>query len=346
MLEIGRDVDVEPFVGQVFDIDRASDGHLYVSDASAHSIVVFDTAGVRIREIGRQGQGPGEFSGLVRLGIGAGDTVRTIDYGQWRLSAFTALGELISTNPFPPPAELGQIPELTFDAEGRLYNLSYRGFAQSLMEAIEGRSGVRARGQVALTRWSVDDGDWTVLAQVPGIEVFFQNGLSDAPFARRPLWSPDGRGGVWYADSGEYTLTRFAASGDVGCVVEVEYAPPVVSAEDRRDYYEARDVAGADEARLARIRDARRSMPLPAAQPALRRLVVTENGSIWVQPNESVVDPTGLVTWHVFSPEGSPMATASLPSGFRLYRATDDALLGVRVGNLGQHIITVYDVAR
>ena len=60
-LEIGRDEHVEPFVGQVFDIDRASDDHLFVSDASAHSIVVFDTAGVRIREIGRQGQGPGSF---------------------------------------------------------------------------------------------------------------------------------------------------------------------------------------------------------------------------------------------------------------------------------------------
>ena len=42
LLEIGRDVDVEPFVGQVFDTDRAADGNLYVSDASAHSIVVFD----------------------------------------------------------------------------------------------------------------------------------------------------------------------------------------------------------------------------------------------------------------------------------------------------------------
>lgn len=195
-LEIGRDVDVEPFVGQVFDTDRAADGHLYVSDASAHSILVFDAAGVPIRAIGGQGQGPGEFSGLVKIDVGAGDTVRAIDYGQWRLSTFTALGELISTSTLPPPAELGQIPELMFDVEGRLYNLSYGGFAESLMEAIEGRSGVRIRGQVALTRWDVDDGDWTVLAQVPSIEVFFQNGLVDAPFARHPLWAPDGRGGV------------------------------------------------------------------------------------------------------------------------------------------------------
>lgn len=342
-LEVGRDVDIEPFIGQVFDTDRASDGHLYVSDASANAIVVFDTAGVRIRAIGGQGQGPGEFSGLVKIGIGAGDTVRAIDYGEWRLSTFTALGELISTDPFPPPPEMGQIPELTLDAEGRIYNLSYGGFAESLMAALEGCSGVRARGQVALTRWNVDDGDWTVLAQVPGIEVFFQNGLIDAPFARRPLWAPDGRGGVWYADSGEYNLTRFAASGDVSCVVEVEYAPHAVSPEDRRNYYEATDMAGSDEARLARIRDIRRSMPLPETQPALRRLMVAENGSIWVQPNVAVMDRGGLVSWHVFSPDGSPMATALLPSGFRLDRATNDALLGVRAGSLGQHIITVYD---
>ena len=178
----------------------------------------------------------------------------------------------------------------------------------------------------------------------PVCEVFFRNGLADAPFTRRPLWAPDGRGGVWYADSGEYTLTRFAATGVVGCVVQVAYAPLIVSAEDRRNYHDATDVVGADEARLTRIRDVRRSMPLPDAHPALRRLVVSADGSIWVQLNAPVMEPAGLVTWHVFSPDGSPMSTALLPSGFRLDRAMGDVLLGVREGGLGQHIITVYDI--
>ena len=342
--EIGRNPNVEPFVGRIFDVDRTSDGHLYASDATAHSIVVFDTSGARIRSIGRQGQGPGEFTGLVKLGIGSGDTVQTIDYGQWRLSTFTVSGELISTTPFPPPAELGQIPELTFDADGRLYHLSYLGFAQSLMEAVGGRNGVRARGEVALTRWNATDGDWIPLAHVPSIEVFLQGGLVDAPFARRPLWAPDGRGGVWYADSGEYTLTRYSASGEVDCIVEVQYVPPVVSAEDRRIYYDATDVDDTDETRLTRIRENRRSIDVPEVQPALRRLIVTDSGWIWVQPNASSIEENGFDRWHIFSPEGFPTATALLPSGFRIHRATDDALLGVRRGALGQHIITIYHV--
>lgn len=344
MAEIGRDPNVEPFVGRIFDVDRTSDGHLYASDATAHSIVVFDASGTRIRSIGRQGQGPGEFTGLVKLGIRSGDTVQAIDYGQWRLSTFTARGELVSTTPFPPPAELGQIPELTFDTDGRLFHLSYLGFAESLMEAVGGRSGVRTRGEVALTRWNVDAGDWTVLAQVPSIEVFLRGGLVDAPFARRPLWAPDGRGGVWYADSGEYTLKRYSASGEVDCVVEVQYVPPAVSAADRRAYYDATDVTGADDVRLARIRENRKDIDVPEMQPALRRLIVTDSGWIWVQPNASSIESSGFDTWHIFSPEGSPTATALLPSGFRIHRAIDGALLGVRRGAVGQHIITVYDV--
>lgn len=128
--------------------------------------------------------------------------------------------------------------------------------------------------------------------------------------------------------------------------MEVEYAPPAVSAEDRRNYYEAQDVAGTEETQLARIRDARRSLPVPEARPALRRLVVTDNGAIWVRPNGLGPESNGLVTWHVFSQDGSPMATVLLPSAFRLDRGTDDALIGVRAGSLGQHIITVYDIER
>ena len=307
-------------------MDGTSDGHLYVSDATARSIVVLDTSGVLIRSLGGPGEGPGEFTGVVKLGIGPGDTVHAFDYGQWRQSTFMASGELVSTTPFPPSAEIGQIPELTFDATGRLYHLSYAGFAESLMEALGGRGGVRARGEVALTRWKVDEGDWAVLTQVPSIEVFFQGGLVDAPFGRRPLWAPDGQGGVWYADSGEYTLTKYSGSGEIECVVEVQYAPPVVSAEDRRAYYEAADMTGVDEARLARVRENRRSMDVPDAQPALRRLIVTDSGWIWIQPNTPPIEGEGLEGWHVLSPGGSPIATALLPTDLTIHRATDDVL--------------------
>jgi hypothetical protein len=58
------------------DVDR--DGQVFVYEAMDRQIRVYDSEGRPVRRIGRQGEGPGEFGWVARLGV-VGDTVWVCD---------------------------------------------------------------------------------------------------------------------------------------------------------------------------------------------------------------------------------------------------------------------------
>ena len=87
-------------------------GHLFVTDVSASSILVLDTTGQRIREIGRTGSGPEEFRGP-RSVTPIRDTLFVVDGGNGRLQRVTADGIFAEPSSLPPAAlaDLASGPE-------------------------------------------------------------------------------------------------------------------------------------------------------------------------------------------------------------------------------------------
>jgi len=79
------------------DVDR--DENLYAYEGSEAAIRVYSPEGTLLRRIGREGEGPGEFTGgmfgSIRFGI-LGDTIWAIDTRQSRISLFTREGEVLS----------------------------------------------------------------------------------------------------------------------------------------------------------------------------------------------------------------------------------------------------------
>ena len=74
----------------------AVDGHgsMYVLDAQAQQIQVYDEAGTYVRTIGGPGAGPGELGpGAVFLLIGSGDTLLVPDMGNQRVNLYGSGGE-------------------------------------------------------------------------------------------------------------------------------------------------------------------------------------------------------------------------------------------------------------
>lgn len=95
-----------------YELHRASDaialrdGRIIVANSGSSELRVFDSAGVYLKSIGRQGSGPGEFRGTITLFPHAGDSLVVYDNGNGRLSVFTAEGEYvrlleIDRRPFP-----------------------------------------------------------------------------------------------------------------------------------------------------------------------------------------------------------------------------------------------------
>jgi hypothetical protein len=104
VIRIGvRDGDPRYQFGSTTGLVVLSDGRVVVADAMAHTIRFFSPEGTYLHELGREGSGPGEFSGFINLLVGPGDTMLAIDGrtaqasrispdGQW-LGSFSTLPE-------------------------------------------------------------------------------------------------------------------------------------------------------------------------------------------------------------------------------------------------------------
>lgn len=96
LFQVGE-VDGEEYetFGNVNDVAFDSRGNLYVLDASAYHVVVFDAMGKFVRMIGRQGEGPGEFGFPTALAVLPSGELVVNDAAKANLQVFSADGEFL-----------------------------------------------------------------------------------------------------------------------------------------------------------------------------------------------------------------------------------------------------------
>lgn len=83
-------------------------GHLYIADAGRSAIIVLDSSGTPIRQIGQAGSGPGELQSPRSVSV-SNDTVRVLDAGNGRIAVFTARGTHVRVQTAPPGAVSGPV---------------------------------------------------------------------------------------------------------------------------------------------------------------------------------------------------------------------------------------------
>ena len=89
------------------------DGRIAVADRHADGIRLFSPDGSFDREIGRRGEGPGEFAGITTIQVISPDTIVAHDRRLTRLTKFLTSGSLVSVHPLQavdgyPEIYLGQ----------------------------------------------------------------------------------------------------------------------------------------------------------------------------------------------------------------------------------------------
>ena len=108
LLDIGR-LD-GPDETQLFQVSAAaslSDGSFVLGSFGSHDLRRFTADGEHLWTVGREGEGPGEFVGLMRLVASAGDTILTYDFRQRRFSRFSPDGTFLDARPLEGPSEAG-----------------------------------------------------------------------------------------------------------------------------------------------------------------------------------------------------------------------------------------------
>lgn len=276
--------------GQIVDLAIDPLGRVWVADAHAHEVRVFEPNGRHLRSFGGKGGGPGEFAQLAGMDFAPDGRLWVQDPENARWSVYDTAGALITTH--PRPAGVGMVPwPGGFDRSGRLYDIG----------PVPAAGGQVGHGIVRLEP-GLHPSDTLPLPAFDG--EFFEVVTGDrahrniqrvnVPFTGSQVWRVDPEGSVWTAETDRYQLFRHAFAGDTTRIVERRQSPVRVSASEMsevvKSYQWFVDMGG----KLDRSR-------IPGQKPPFDSFFFSPDGHMWVVPTQGEDQP---VRFDIFDPEG------------------------------------------
>lgn len=335
----------EPF-SNITGIRELSDGRLIVADQLERHVSFVDFAAGSVRQIGREGRGPGEYttpSGLISL---PNDETLLMDFGNMRLTRIDAGGELADS--WPMRHEDGTfIRPAGSDAQGRLY-FSSAGVITMRRGADGGQPG--PPDSAAVQRWDPATGriDTVGMVKTPQTSIstrrMSSGGMSFRaamvqPFAAADGWavSPDGR--VAIARAEPYRLD-WHRDGHLTAGPSVEYQPIRIT-QDEREAWADRQAEQSATMRVTGTSGGRSQsfqMPRPDIDEVefpeykppfeVRNLRVAPWGEVWVERTRPHDAPTAL--YDIFDGNGRRVKQLVLPEGRQLIGFGEGAVFLIR----------------
>lgn len=314
--------------------------------------------------VGRQGEGPGEFSRPINMGF-FGDSLWVMDLGNYSFSYFDLEGAFLgslsptvdvsrdSDNPYASAVR----PSLPL-RDGTVYGISSApSGAVATGELTESRHArLDSEGEELGTVWVRDyrPMDTRALLRESGGGTFMPQ-----PFGDRPLTAYPNDGSLLVLDrrisEGEdpaaVTVTRIAMTGDTVSSFAIPYAPvplpeEVVDSNVREtagsilEFYQRLNI----DMGLARLEeDLRAATFVPSHYPGAANMVVSDDGTIWLQ---WPVATGGNHEWRVYSEQGEWLARVHIPTDLNVMLITADAVWGVETDDLDVNYIVRFGVVR
>ena len=272
--------------GDVVSLAVDGDGAIYVADKRRGEILVFDTAGVLVRRIGRRGDGPGEFSYTLTLGaswqapnrlwVGDGPLLQVVDQSGRPLASAVGVGQLAAV-PKTDTMQFAYVRRSDADPDALMVPTSMKGTYAVVKYGISAEGKVVAMDSLRLGQWTrtsrildnSDDGKARVVV------------LEALPMEPDLLWAVGPSGNAWIAPTSEYLLHEVTFAGDTIRSVELRREPVALGGAERDSLAEASGFG---------VRE------LPAFRPAMDRLDIARDGLAWVRNRL----PDGTFAWDVF----------------------------------------------
>lgn len=339
-LGIGRmEGDGADVFGRIAGIALHPSGRIFILDGQAEEVRVFAPDGAFLYAFGRNGQGPGEFSGACCIAFDPQNRLWVRDGGNARYDVFDvgAADARFAYTVRMAHSDANFWAPITFDAAGRLIDIGHRTRADAFDIA---HLHLDSAGAVV---------DSTYIASVPpdslGVKIVerdYGRRFFYPPFGPRELIA-HGPGGVHArAISSSYRITWFDARGNVLRVIErAGVQGPVLDDEDRAAAQERMDRDGQFGLSAAD------RFPIPERRPPLSQLSFDQSGNLWVHHSVAraqsrradVYDANGLLL-HALTWPGD------VDLGFHAV-LTDSMAIGIRRDSLGvESVVRLRWVAR
>lgn len=321
---------------------------ILVADNSG-TIREFDDSGAHLATFGGQGDGPGEFRAPVRI-FAHGDTIAVFDGRNYRLTGLVRSGGVAyttllrqETSIATPSARLGNgwlVEPRTVGWKlevGKPYRDTIRVARADADSAAPGGglAVATAREILAYARGRT----YGIASELGGM-------TANSPlFEPQPSHAVDGSGNIYIAAGSPYRIDVHAADGTLRRRITRAHTPVPVTDELLERYWSKvntyLDTTTVKHSEWSVTVDAERGradLPVNEVLPATGRLLVSDDGVLWVQRPDLVADPLTLVWtrersqddhyWDVFDTDGTFIRTVRLPAAFRPIAVASRSIYG------------------
>jgi hypothetical protein len=342
----GMDGGPETEFGMIIGVDVDAAGRVYVADQQARRLRVFEADGTFVRDLGGPGEGPGEFGpGLAGVFV-EGETVYAPDITNQRIGLFTTEGEVLP----PRSVALTDGIPLRWDETGS-------------GELVAQRRGMDVEGMAALadgdpiTTFPEEGEEAEVLATVPRGQSIQMSGGNPTIriFEPEPIW--DLADDIVAQGMNNQFRVELWRDGTLERVVTRPVEPvEVTDGEERRILDMTRDMMAATGAPPQAVEQVVQQMEFAESYPAFAQLLLSEDGTLWVQRIRTSRDvPEGVEwspqdmgsnEWEVFDTEGRYLGVLAFPLRFQPIREVDGVVWGVERDEFDVQSVVGYRVLR
>jgi hypothetical protein len=278
---------------------RTADGHIVVANTGTNQIRVYDGSGRHVRTLGRRGDGPGEFRGLQRIGLVAGDSIAAYDIGLGRITIFAPGGGVARTAAVQP-FENAVLPRaFGFTSRGGLlvrgdFDRVFRSGSSrdTAAIAITDAAGVPVR---TLGRWPAEEAHTLVIDGFAARRTvaFGRDVFASARGERIVVGTSDARSFDVFFAGGHGRSSTYSQQHSPRRTTRQE-----VAVADREW------LAGLPPQFRSAVESRIRDFPHRDTWPAFGALLAASDGSVWVQ--DYAAPGSSERRWTVFSPDGRP----------------------------------------
>lgn len=317
-------------LGRVTGLAVDSQRRVYVADAVWDGIAMLGADLTLEREVGRRGEGPGEFRWLATIDILAGDSLYVFDGSLGRVTVFEpsalAVAYTVTLPGLNNPRGLWRIPG----------QRGYVGVRSPSVTTTQTERDDQRRSDIVFSLGNDGEVESDSILAVPSAEPLIVRSAGSVmvgahPYGSEPFLSLLGDDLLVYADSRLPSVSVLDLDGTVHRSFAVPATEVPVDAAELRARIDSEEMEA-----FARALE----QGAPYMWPALTGLIVDDERRIWVGArSESTGDQR---EWTAFTQEGQPEGSVLLPAGFDLHAVWGGRLFGVVTDDFGVPTIRVY----
>lgn len=303
------------------DVVRFSDGSLAVADGGSHEIRFFSPEGRFRAKMGREGEGPGEFTGIRGFARTPADTLLVLDYA----ARVTVVG------PDGAFARVFRVPRYAVEIHPLGTDEIVVVSGAATMSGYEGAGGLVRQPQI-LWRYGSDGTQIDSIGSTAGWEeyVAIEDGRvagSLVPLFAKRSHVVGGGDAIVRGDADRMQVEQLSSSGELLRILRIADWPLDLDAEA---------VAAERRAWLGpNPHPMEEQLPNPDVRPAYSQVLVDAEAAIWLRPFLGRSERGGPETWQALDSAGTWLGGVDVMEGLRLASVGRDWVLGVWTDSLG-----------